>query len=249
LPEPFFDFAATFGPDYLHFHAEQVGEERSNEDAAYICDHLDLQAGDRVLDAPCGHGRIANRLAAAGLAVVGVDEHQGFLALARAQAVTLGVAVDYRPGDLRRLPTDGPFDAVLCWFNSFGYFVDAEDRAVLAEFHRVLRPGGRLLVDGLHHDGVVRQFTAAPDATVVRVGEDALVDVTSFDPIGGRLVTERTVYRDGAVRHSTHFVRLPTVPEWHDWLAGAGFRSAEITDRAGAPLTVDSWELVVTATA
>ena len=49
--------------------------------------------------------------------------------------------MDYRVGDLRRLGVDGPFDDVVCWFTSFGYFDDADNRAVLAEFARVLKPG------------------------------------------------------------------------------------------------------------
>lgn len=40
----------------------------------------------------------------------------------------------------------GPFDAVVCWFTSFGYFDDDDNRKVLDEFAQVLRPGGRLLM-------------------------------------------------------------------------------------------------------
>ena len=244
-----FDFEATFNQDYLHFHRADLDDEPANEDTARVVDLLDLRRGARVLDAPCGHGRIANRLAAAGMAVVGVDANAHFLAEARSHAAILGVEVDYRPGDLRRLPVDGGFDAALCWGNSFGYFDDEDNRAVLAGFHRVLRPGGALLVEALHHDGFVRHFTEAPDATLIERGDDVMVDVTTFDPMTGQLQARRTLQRDGTVRRSRHFVRLPTVPEWYDWLAGAGFTEARITDPSGGDLTLDSWQLVVTALA
>jgi len=249
VPEFRFDFEATFGDDYLHFHRPYLSEARSDDEAVEVVRLLDLRPGARVLDAPCGHGRIANRLAATGAEVVGVDASERFVAEARRQAERQGLAVDYRVGDLRRLPVDGPFDAAVCWFNSFGYFDDDENRQVLAEFHRVLAPGGALVVDALHHDGFVRHFTEAPDAVVTEVGDDAMVDVTEFDPVRGRLETVRTVHRDGQVRRSTHFVRMPTVPEWMDWLAGAGFGQARITDRAGGEPTLESWNLLVVALA
>jgi SAM-dependent methyltransferase len=243
-----FDVEATFGDDYLYFYAESTDEGHSDDDAAEILGRLELPAGARVLDAPCGTGRIARRLAAAGLDVTGVDQSPGFIALARDEGVLPGGHVAYEEGDLRGLPVSGPFDAVVCWFTSFGYHDDDDCRRVLAEFARVLRPGGTVLIETMHHDGVVRHFTAAPDATVLRRGEDAQVDLSRFDPLTGRIMTERTVYRDGAVRPSAHYIRLPTPPEWVRWLEGSGFSDVQFSAGGGGPLELDSWVMVVQAT-
>ena len=243
-----FDVDATFGDDYLYFYAESIDEQHSDDDAAEILGHLDLPAGARLLDAPCGHGRIARRLAAAGYEVTGVDRSAAYLDMA-GDGAGPGLPVDYHQGDLRRLPVDGPFDAAICWFTSFGYYDDADCRTVLSEFRRVLRPGGTLLIETMHHDAAVRHFTAAPDATVVTRGDDAQVDVSRFDPLTGRMVTERTVYRDGQVRRSAHYIRLPTPPEWVDWLGSAGFGQVTFWAGGGGPLELDSWVVVVKATA
>ncbi len=96
---------------------------------------------------------------------------------------------------------------------------------------------------------MVRHFTAAPDATVVTRGDDAQVDVSRFDPLTGRLETQRSVYRDGETRHTTHFIRLPTPPEWSRWLEGAGFSDVRFWAGGGGPLQLDSWVMVVRATA
>jgi ubiquinone/menaquinone biosynthesis C-methylase UbiE len=244
-----FDIEATFGDDYLYFYAESTDDGHSDDDAAEIIGLLELPRGARVLDAPCGTGRLSRRLAAAGLEVTGVDLSAAYLDLARAQPPGPGPGVSYIRGDLRQLPTSGPFDAVVCWFTSFGYHDDADCRRILSEFHRVLRPGGRLVIETMHHDGVVRHFTAAPDATVIWRGEDSQVDLSRFDPVTGRLATERTVYRDGAVRHSSHFIRLPTPPEWVQWLEAAGFADVRGAAGGGGPLELDSWVMVVQATA
>jgi SAM-dependent methyltransferase len=244
-----FDMEATFGDDYLYFYEESIDDEHSDADTAEILGLLDLPRGSRILDAPCGHGRIARRLASAGMEVTGVDLTAAYLEQARADPALAPDAVSDLEGDVRNLPVDGPFDAVVCWLNSFGYYDDADCHRVLDEFHRVLRPGGMVAIDTMHHDGGVRHFIPAPDAVVVQRGDDTMVEVSTFDPLRGRMVIERTVHRDGAARHASYFVRLPTPPEWVAWLEAAGFR--DVTFRAGGrgPLELDSWELVVVATA
>src|SRR6185503_10451218 len=117
--------------------------ERNRYEASEIAATLGLEAPARILDAPCGHGRIANLLAGDGFSVTGVDATTLFLERARHDALNLGVDVDYRLGDLRDLPVPGPFDAVVCWFTSFGYFDDHDNQKTLAEFAGVLRPGGQ----------------------------------------------------------------------------------------------------------
>ena len=63
------------------------------------------------------------------------------------------------------------------------------------------------------------------------------------------MVIERTVHRDGCGRHASYFVRLPTPPEWVVWLEHAGFRDVTFRAGGGGPLELDSWEMVVVATA
>lgn len=242
-----FDVAATFNDDYLWFYEPLLTAERSRSEMEEIVELLGLAPGSSILDAPCGHGRIANLLAVKGFDVAGVDLTDTFIERARADAERLGVEVDYRRGDLRDIPTPGPFDAVICWFSSFGYFDDDDNRRVLLEFARVLRPGGRLLIETMHHDGFVRGFVSEPEATVTERGDDLMSDVTTFDSLTGRIETTRTIHRCGEVRRSRHSVRLPTVPELDAWLADAGFGQRSFSGRAGRPLKYDTWRLVVVA--
>jgi len=245
-----FDISATFNDDYLYFYEESTDEGHTSDDAAEILGLLQVEPGARILDAPWGPGRIARRLAAAGMVVTGVDLSEEFIALAQHEGGSGGgVAPEYVVGDMRRLPVDGPFDAAVCWFASYGYYPDEDCRAVLSEFHRVLRPGGTVLIETMHHDGVVRNFTAAPEASVVTRDDDAQVDYYRFDPLTGRIAAERTVYRDGATRRSAHYIRLPTPPEWLQWLGEVGFTDVRFSAGGGGPLTLDSWVMVVQATA
>lgn len=243
-----FDREETFGDDYLYFYQELLGEGRNRADVDRLVGALGLSPGDTVLDAPCGHGRIANLLAEQGIEVTGVDATREFIDRARDDARERGVEVDYRVGDLRELGVDGPFDAVVCWFTSFGYFDDDGNQDVLGEFARVLRPGGKLGIETLHHDGFVRAFTAAPFASTIFRDEDAMIDTSTFDPATGRIHTERVVYREGEVRKSRHQVRLPTIPELEEWLTAAGFTNREYFGRDRSAPTIDDPRLVVVAT-
>jgi hypothetical protein len=83
----------------------------------------------------------------------------------------------------------------------------------------------------------------------VQTGDDAMFEVSTFDPILGRMVVERTAYRDGALHRASYFIRLPTPPEWVVWLEAAGFHDVRFRAGGGGRLELDSWELVVTATA
>jgi ubiquinone/menaquinone biosynthesis C-methylase UbiE len=244
-----FDMEATFGDDYLYFYEESIDDEHSDSDTAEILGLLDLPTGSRILDVPCGHGRIARRLAAAGMEVTGVDLTHAYIEQARADPNLPPSGVTYVEGDVRNLPVEGPFDAVVCWLNSFGYYDDEDCHRVLEEFHRVLQPGGKVAIDTMHHDGGVRHFTPAPDAVVVRRGKDSMIELSTWDPVTGRMLVNRTVHRDGDVRHASFFVRLPTPPEWVRWLKEAGFHNIRFQAGTGGPLELDSWELVVTAIA
>ena len=240
-----FDFDEIFGDDYLYFYAAQLTDEQNERDTDDVVRFLDLRPGDAVLDAPCGHGRISNRLAERGMQVVGVDASERFLEVAR----TAGTAVDYRMGDMRDLPVDGPFDAAISWFTSFGYFDDEDNRNVLAEYRRVLRPGSRLLIEMQNRDELMRRFTPAPFSHTVQVGDDIRIDTSEFDCVEGRVETDRVVVRDGQVRRSHFSVRLPTITELRGWLGEAGFSSTRFTARDGRPPAIDRPRLVVTATA
>jgi ubiquinone/menaquinone biosynthesis C-methylase UbiE len=123
----------AFGEDYLYFYDALLTDEVSDVQADRLWRLLGLESGDEVLDVPCGHGRIANGLAARGASVTGLDANPLFLERARTDAAARGVKVEYIQGDMRNLPWEERFDLVLNWFSSFGYFDDEGNRAWLRE--------------------------------------------------------------------------------------------------------------------
>lgn len=244
---PEFDFDATFDPDvYLHFYASHLDAERSETDADHVVQALDLSGGERLLDVPCGHGRVANRLAERGYEVTGVDRSSGFLDRARADASKRGVDVAYRRGDMRELPVAADsVDAAFNLFTSFGYFDDADNRRVLEEAHRVVRPGGRFLVEMVHQPGIVADFRPA---TVSRAGpddRDLLLDEHAFDATEGRVYVDRTAFMGEERHEATYSVRLYTAPELTARFEAAGFDVVGVYGDRDDELTKESGRITV----
>jgi SAM-dependent methyltransferase len=235
----------VFGEDYLYFYEEWLDDELSSAQAELIWETLGLREGDEVLDVPCGHGRLANRLALRGARVTGIDADPFFLEYARTDAAARGVEVDYVQGDMRELPWVDRFDAAVNWFTSFGYFDDDGNRAWLETVRRTLKVGGRLAIDVHSRDVFMRN--RGPASVHERDG-DLVVDRHSFDVETGREKTERWMIRNGQVRRTGYSVRFYTYTELRDLLLGVGFSSVAGVGHDKKPLTLESRRMIVIAT-
>lgn len=118
-----------------------------------MIDAVDPQPGQRVLDVATGTGMVAFALAARGCRVVGLDQSEDMLGMARAKLAQDGSApVEFLSGQAEQLPfRDGEFDAL-----TFTYLLRYVDDvpSTMAELARVVRPGGRI---GMVEFGVPRQ--------------------------------------------------------------------------------------------
>jgi len=152
-------FESFFGEDYFDIHRDAFPVERTAAEVDGSVALLGLDAGARILDLACGHGRHAILLATRGFDVTGYDLSEVFLERARADAEVQGAAVRWVQGDMRELCFDGEFDAVINIFTAFGYFVDPEDdMKTLRGIRAALKPGGRFLLETLHRDGLPARF-------------------------------------------------------------------------------------------
>jgi ArsR family transcriptional regulator len=108
-----------------------------------------LIRGQRIVDLGCGNGRLAILLAQSGNAVIGVDNSEEQIRLARANAAAAagfapGGSLEFRPAPMEAtgLP-DAAFDAVIL---SQSLHHAAKPKEALAESRRLLAPGGRVLI-------------------------------------------------------------------------------------------------------
>ena len=123
--------------------------------ASRLVESANPKSGERILDVACGTGIVARRVAprtGPNGKVIGLDLNPNMLTVARAAAEREGLTIGWHEGRAEKLPfSDGSFDLVLCQF-ALMFFADRP--AALAEMHRVLTDGGRLLLSvfqGLDH--------------------------------------------------------------------------------------------------
>jgi ubiquinone/menaquinone biosynthesis C-methylase UbiE len=213
-----------------------------------VIEVLGLPVGSRVLDAPCGQGRHAHLLAEAGFRVDGIDYSRQLIGLAKKRGVE--PTLRYTRCDMRRLPTrwTARFDAVINLFTSFGFFDSpADDARTIAEFARVLKPGGVLVWQGASRDGVMAHFLFR-DWWETR--EKALVmQERSFDSLSGILSIESTIRRsDGRTSRRQHRIRLYTATRIAELCAQANLIVEEAFDGFSShPLRRRSTEMLLIA--
>jgi ubiquinone/menaquinone biosynthesis C-methylase UbiE len=110
----------------------------------HILELAALEGSECLLDAGCGTGMMALRIAAryTGCTVHGIDISPKMIAVARRDAETQGLAVDFRVGSITDMPyPDGSFDVAIT--NIMYHHLDlAEKRQAVAQIARVLKPGG-----------------------------------------------------------------------------------------------------------
>jgi ubiquinone/menaquinone biosynthesis C-methylase UbiE len=118
----------------------------------------ELPDGAAVLEVAPGPGYLAIEMARSGrLRVTGLDASRTFVELATEAAGREGVDVDFRHGDAAELPfAEGSFDLVVTQaaFKNFSRPAQA-----IAEFHRVLRPGGVAIIEDMSGQATGKQIS------------------------------------------------------------------------------------------
>jgi ubiquinone/menaquinone biosynthesis C-methylase UbiE len=138
---------------YAEIRREAFGEDigqsswQTADEQDRFLSRLELEAGKKLLDIGCGSGGPALRIAEkTGCSVAGVDVHEQAILTARALATQRGLQprAEFQVGDAAgNLPfPEGQFDAITC-IDAINHLPDRP--RVLAEWKRVLRPGGRML--------------------------------------------------------------------------------------------------------
>jgi SAM-dependent methyltransferase len=137
-----------FDADYVRLWEGAEAPGQSARESARLWAVLNLSQGSRVLDAPCGYGRISRKLAERGANVLGVDQSADLIAAAEKRRGDIPSGrLRYTRHDLRQPLPESGFDAAVNIFSSLGCGTEADDQAILNTLRNALRPGGAVFVE------------------------------------------------------------------------------------------------------
>jgi SAM-dependent methyltransferase len=187
----------TVAEDYAELLRDQLAE--SEFDRAMLgvfAEHVARAGGGLVGDLGCGPGRIAGHLAGLGLDMIGVDLSPRMVEVARREHP----GIRFEVGSMARLPfPDAALAGALAWY-SIIHTPDERQQELYAEFARVVRPGGPLLLAFQLGEEVVHLTHA--------YGHDLDLDTRRQDPARVRRRLEEAGFEVVA-----ELVREPVAPE------------------------------------
>jgi SAM-dependent methyltransferase len=159
-PEPFEFYTASdlwtdehTSKQMLAFHLDE-GIDASSRNIVFIdrsvdwiASHFDIGAGKKVADFGCGPGLYATRLARRRAKVTGIDFSGRSIEYAKAVAVREQLNISYVEQNYLDFETQDRFDLVLMIMCDFCALSPIQRKVILSKFHRILKPGGSVLLD------------------------------------------------------------------------------------------------------
>ena len=195
----------------LDFWRAAISDEHNRAEADFLEKSLQLPAGAKVIDVPCGNGRLSIELGRRGFQLTGVDLASEFIDEAKTKSTAAGVAVDFQERDMRDLPWTAEFDGAFCFGNSFGYLDDQANADFLKSLSQSLKPGARFILDA---PAVAECMLPAfqPNHSIELAGINVSIE-HRYDHESARMFNDFTFSRNGVEDYRPSSQRIYTYRE------------------------------------
>lgn len=192
---------------FIKKHRDEMLSFFSDEFYPKICrqvDHiislLECKPPAKILDLACGTGSETIELARRGYEVIGLDCTPAMLDIAKEMSRKTGVNVTWILGDMRKITYENEMDYVLLRDVVFSVCEnEEEDRIILKNIARALKPKGRALFEVYNKEFALTQ---------------GIEGKYFYDKTTDRFVVDRKVYPDMMIES----VKLYSHQEWRDLL-------------------------------
>lgn len=221
--------------------------------ADWIASHFGLGTGAHVIDLGCGPGLYAQRLAAHGLSVTGVDFSANSLGFAREQASNAGLDIEYVEADYLDFASDRRFDLVMMIMCDLCALNPGQRALLLQKFRALLADGGAILLDVYSP----RMYdTREEEATYARnlldgfwSADEYFGFLNTFKYDDQRVILDKyTIFERDRARRVFNWFQCFTTSEVESEFADSGLQVTEfLGDVAGKPYNPEATEFAVVA--
>jgi SAM-dependent methyltransferase len=238
--------ATYFGQAYHAVYRNLLlPDEQTQAEVDFLLQVLRPRPGAVWLDVPCGYGRhlLALRNRRPDLRLLGGDLNFGYL-----HEPGLREAARVCRLNMLQFPfATRSCHVVLMLLNSFGYFGPGGDEAMLAEAARVLRPGGRLVLDVANRRALLGIVRRSPRVHYCS-GDYETIEDFAWDARREMLLNETAWQGPGGYQRASYALRLYTPTQLMRLLGRAGLSvTRQFGDFSGDPFTADSDRLLLIA--
>lgn len=194
-------------------------------EAKFLKECFSATPGGRILDVPCGTGRLTVALAEMGFALTGFDLTADLLDDARRAAAERQLSATFVQGDMTQLSFQDEFDGAFCFGNSFAYFDDERNAAFLRGVRTALKPGGTFVLQtNFAAEGI---FTHAIRGRWYPMGDLYCLHDTVYDPATAILTSTYILIRGTQIEKKQAHYRIYTYREILSLLRDAGLTPVE----------------------
>jgi len=267
-PEPFAEYTARelwtdshTSEQMLAYHLNETVDAASrnhafiDRSADWIVAHFKLESGAKVADFGCGPGLYAQRLAAHGLDVTGIDFSANSLRYAREQASAAGLDITYIEADYLGFETDRRFDLVMMIMCDFCALSPDQRAVLLRKFRSMLANGGAILLDVYSPQTFDAREESATYARNLHDGFWSPDEYFGFHNVFKYdeervLLDKYTIVERDRIRRVFNWLQCFTPSEVENEFADCGLQVVErLGDVAGGPYAPDAAEFAVVARA
>lgn len=219
------DFYTKFYLTYFHRKKEDIS--KTKKEISFICNVLKLPKKAKILDLACGPGRHALELSQRKFDVTGVDFNKQFLKIAHKKAQERGLPLKLIQCDMRFLPFQDEFDAIICMYTSFGYFIkERENVKVLRAVLKSLKREGLFLLDLPNKKWTLNNVSGK---TWQKIKNEYVLENRSFDKKRKIFKNEITILSlKGRLKTVCTFLHLYDLQEIRNKLKSQGFKILKI---------------------
>lgn len=208
-------FSSFYLPYFSSKKENRIATQQEVNFISGILNNLPKEA--KILDLACGTGRHLIELAKLGFNMTGFDFNEAALKSVRRRADGEKLVVRLIRGDMRLLPFNSEFDAVICMYTSFGYFMKESDNIkTLEAISKSLKRDGFLLLDLPNKAWITNK---APRKTWQKTRNQYVLEERSFNKSKNIFQNEIIILSSAEKeKRVTTFLRLYDSPEIREML-------------------------------